>query len=282
MNTVLVYNKKSGGAFSYDELKKLFKKHDIAIIKAVAMDDSLEHHLKPFIAKGENIAVVGGDGTISAVANLVAGTKAVMAPLPGGTLNHFTKDLGIPQDIDKAIRNLAHSRVKQVDVATVNGRVFINNSSIGLYPSSLQERSRAEKFLGKWLAALVSSLRVLVRFKTYHVQVKNKTYETPFVFVGNNRYEVDSPGVSERSTLDEGVLSVFIAHTASRVALLKIALLTLVGKAHLLDEFDILSVSEVTIRARRSRLHVSRDGEVARLQLPLRYKSLPKSLNVRL
>ncbi|HET6747322.1 MAG TPA: diacylglycerol kinase family protein [Candidatus Saccharimonadales bacterium] len=282
MKVVLVYNEKSGGAYTLDDLKMFFNSSRIAVIRAIKMDDRLRFHLNPFIRAGETIAVVGGDGTISAIAGLVADTDAVLAPLPGGTLNHFTKDLGIPQDIADAIQNLAYSKVLNVDMATVNDTVFINNSSLGLYPSSVHERSKTEKYLGKWLAAVVAAIKVLVRFRLYRVKINGKTYQTPFVFIGNNRYKLDGMGVSERSKLDDGVLSVFVARTTSRMILFKIALLSLVGKSHLLEEFDEFYASQLMVRTSHRNLRISRDGEVVWARSPLHYKIHAKSLKIRL
>ena len=245
------------------------------------IDDQLEATLAPFIAKGAMIAVVGGDGTISAVANLVVGTKAVLAPLPGGTLNHFTKDLGISQELDEAIKSLAYSKVHTIDVAEVNKHIFINNSSIGLYPSSLRERDKIETTLGKWPAAVFASVRALVRLRTFTVTIGKETFRTPFVFVGNNKYALDGLGAPVRTRLNQGVLSVFMAKTVSRLALLKITLFALVGKAHLLTDLEVRTVSSLTIKMKRSRTHVSYDGEVRKLPSPLSYSVRKKALRVR-
>ena len=225
--------------------------------------------------------MVGGDGTISAVAACLSGTKAVCAPLPGGTLNHFTKDLGIPQDLDAALQALMKSKIHTVDVATVNDNVFINNSSLGLYPSSLYTRQRFEDRLGKWPAAIVASIRSLIRFRLYVVTINDETFRTPFIFVGNNTYAIDSVGAAERTRLDQGILSVMIAKTTTRWGLMKIMAGVLIGKAHTLDEFQTHATTSLTIQARRRAINISRDGEVNRLQTPIRYVSKHNALRVR-
>lgn len=78
------------------------------------------------------IVAGGGDGTIAAIASQLAGTKLALGVLPLGTLNHFAKDLGIPLKPEEAARNVCEGRVVRVDVGEVNGRVFINNSGLGL------------------------------------------------------------------------------------------------------------------------------------------------------
>lgn len=280
MNLVVVYNPKSGSAPSAKQLKSVFEAHGHSVEKIITLEDSLARKLKSFIKAKVTIAAVGGDGTLSAVAGCLAGTNATFVPIIGGTLNHFVKDLGAKQNLEEAVKHLAHSRVHSIDVARVNDAVFINNSSIGLYPSSLRVRSRLEDVLGKWPAAVFASFSALIRFRTYTVTINNKTVVTPFIFVGNNTYSINEIGGVQRTALNKGVLSVFVAKTASRWTLLKIALLAIVGKAHTLHEFDVYETTSLIIEAKHS-LAVSRDGEVERLRSPIHYKTDPAALRVR-
>jgi diacylglycerol kinase family enzyme len=280
MNIVLVYNPKSGSALTAPALRDLCRKHGITIDTLIPVTDDLNRRLASYKKKGATVVAIGGDGTISFVASLLAGSDAVLAPIPGGTLNHFTKDLGIPQDVDEALGRLATAKVQEVDVAQVNDMVFINNSSIGLYPSSLYLRNRFERYMGKWLAATVASIRALLRFRTYTVTIHDETFRTPFVFIGNNQYAFAGAEGFTRSSLTGGTLSVFIARTTSRWVLFKIALFALIGRAHVLDEFDERQTTAFRIESRRKRLNVSRDGEVSRLVTPLEYEINPKALRV--
>ncbi|HVG33349.1 MAG TPA: diacylglycerol kinase family protein, partial [Pyrinomonadaceae bacterium] len=94
----------------------------------------------------------GGDGTINAVASAVVGTDKRLGVLPLGTLNHFAKDLKIPLDLEGAVSNIFDAHVARVDVGEVNGRIFLNNSSLGLYPSIVRQREKQQERLGrgKW------------------------------------------------------------------------------------------------------------------------------------
>src|SRR5689334_9454045 len=98
--------------------------------------------------RGDLDAVIaaGGDGTVSAVAAGVVGSGAdvMVGVIPLGTLNHFSKDLGI-RDVETAIDAIAKGETRRVDVGEVNGRVFINNSSIGLYPEIVVERDQEQR-----------------------------------------------------------------------------------------------------------------------------------------
>lgn len=280
MNVVLVYNPRSGSACSIDELRQKFARHAIKIQKVIQLSNSLVKDLEPYVRSGSTVCVVGGDGTMSAVAACLAGSRAVLMPLPGGTLNHFTKDLGVPQDIDDAVAVLKHSKVHEIDSARVNDKTFINNSSLGLYPSSLRTRARFEDHLGKWPAAVIASVRALLRFRTYKVTINHKTFYTPFIFVGNNTYVLEAASVT-RTRLDEGKLSVFIAKTTSRWTLAKILLYALIGHAHTLDDFEIYQATSLTVHTKKAALSIARDGEVERMQAPLRYTINSKALRVR-
>lgn len=279
MRFVVVYNPNSGGSFTRKLLAALFKKNNIEIIAWVSVEN-IAKMLPRYIKKSTTIAVVGGDGTISAVAALAAGSEAVVVPLPGGTLNHFTKDLGIDQDINAAIIGLKKATVRSVDIAEVNDRRFVNNSSIGLYPTSLRTRGRLESKIGKWPAAVYAACRAMMRLRLFSVTIGKETFHTPFVFIGNNSYELDRIGAPVRTKLNAGKLSVFVAKTSSRRSLFKIALFALIGRAHYINEFDSYLVEELTIKMKRHHVHVSYDGEVATLKAPLRYKIHKKELKV--
>ncbi|KKW05230.1 MAG: Sphingosine/diacylglycerol kinase-like protein enzyme [Candidatus Saccharibacteria bacterium GW2011_GWC2_48_9] len=278
MNIVLVYNSRSGSALPLGELTRKMSAHNITIDHAIDITENFKQAIAPHIQSGAYIAAIGGDGTLSSVAQEVYGTKATMIPLPGGTLNHFTKDLNIPQDLDEAIATLHSKDPRKVDVATINETVFINNSSIGLYPSTVHEREQIESKYGKWPSAVYASIKAFIRFKHYVVTIDGIEYRTPFVFVGNNNYDITN--AAQRSSLDEGVLCVHMITSDSRLSLLKIIAYAIVGSIRDSEDLTSLTTRSVTIHAKKTHLRVSRDGEVAREPSPLRYKSQPASLRI--
>jgi len=108
-------------------------------------------------AQGGSPALVagGGDGTINAVASQIVGTGKKLGVLPLGTLNHFAKDIRIPMDIEEAARVIIGGRTAEIDVGEVNGLLFLNNSSLGLYPSLVRDReAKQRRGFAKWLAFL--------------------------------------------------------------------------------------------------------------------------------
>ncbi|HTH36538.1 MAG TPA: diacylglycerol kinase family protein [Pyrinomonadaceae bacterium] len=235
--------------------------------------------------EAEVIVAAGGDGTISTVAKEVHRTGKVLGILPLGTLNNFSKDLGIPQIIGDAVTTIAEGNVSQIDMAEVNGRVFLNNSSIGLYPRMVRHRVEQQRLgYGKWRAAFWAWLRIfrLSPFLDVTIKIDNKVFrrKLPFVFVGNNEYEMDLYNIGRRPTLDEGKLSVYFIHSGGRWGVTLLLLHTLTGRLKQWRDFEAVSSEEVTIASRKKRLLVAFDGEVGVMQTPLCYRSLPKALKV--
>jgi diacylglycerol kinase family enzyme len=206
--------------------------------------------------------------------------------LPLGTLNHFAKDLGIPLELEDAVAVLAQGRVAEVDVAEVNGRVFLNNSSLGLYPEIVQERERQQDRLGrgKWPAFAWACLAALRRYSFHtvrlHVDGAERVRRTPFVFVGNNDYEMSGMDIGARACLDRGELCVWVAHHTGRLGLLWFALAALFGQLHRVHGLDHLRTDRLLIESGSPRLRVSTDGEVQELDTPLDYRSRPRALRV--
>jgi diacylglycerol kinase family enzyme len=228
----------------------------------------------------------GGDGTINAVASELVGTGKPYGVLPLGTLNHFAKDLGVPLDLDQAVQVIASGRHKQVDVGEVNGQLFLNNSSLGLYPDIVRDRERQQRRLGrgKWLAAAWASLSALRRFPFLSVRLtvegQRLARRTPFVFIGNNEYLMEGFSIGERARLDAGTLSLYVAQHPGRLGLLRFALRALMGTLAQDRDFDVLLATDFEVETLRPAVRVATDGEVTVMQSPLRYRVLAGALTV--
>ena len=239
------------------------------------------------LAGGAGIVVAGGgDGTVNAVASVVLDSGAVLGVLPMGTLNHFARDLRIPAQLDAAIANLAAGHVAQVDVGEVNGRIFLNNSSLGLYPDIVRDRQRQQRRLGrgKWTAFGWAALAALRRYPFLSVRLTlgqaGHARRTPFVFIGNNEYHMQGFNIGERARIDGGSLSVYVAQRPTRFGLLKLALRALFSRLRQSREFDVFQAREMTIETHHRRLRVATDGEVTVMAPPLRYRIRPAALPV--
>jgi len=227
----------------------------------------------------------GGDGTINAVASAIVDHEKTFGVLPLGTLNHFARDLNIPLDLEAAAQTIVAGHSVEVDVGEVNGRVFVNNSSLGLYPQIVREREKQQRLgFGKWPAFAWAALTVLRRypFLDVRLQVDGKEFHrrTPFVFVGNNEYLMESLNIGGRERLNDGQLSVYITNRAGRLGLVRIALSALLGRMQEERDFLALKSQEVWIATRHKKLLVAFDGEIEVLVAPLHYRVRPRALRV--
>ncbi len=234
----------------------------------------------------EPVIAGGGDGTINAVASTLIGTKRTLGVLPLGTLNHFAKDLNIPLDLESAARVCVAGHAAQVDVGEVNGRIFLNNSSLGLYPAIVRHREQQQQRLGrgKLPAFFWALLTVLRRYPFLSVRLsvddREMSRRTPFVFIGNNEYEMENFNLGARSCIDKGQLSLYVAHRTGRLGLLRLALGALFGGLRKQQDFDAVCTKEIWIETRHSRLRVATDGEVTMMDTPLHYRVRPGALRV--
>jgi len=231
------------------------------------------------------VVAAGGDGTVNAVAALLAGTSMNLGVIPGGTLNHFAGDLHIPNDLTEAVNVLKTGVTKLVDVGTVNGRIFLNNSGLGLYPEMVMKREEIRKHgFRKATALLLASALTLLRFPLLRVrlEVNGRVMErfTPFVFVGNNPYEVDGLQFGMRPRVDSGALCVWVARRTRRFGLLRAVFQMAFKGLRGVRELDVLTTREVLISPRRKIVPVSIDGEVFKLRTPLQYEIRPAALRV--
>jgi diacylglycerol kinase family enzyme len=236
---------------------------------------------------GDGIVVVGGgDGTISAAASALAGTETVLGILPLGTLNHFARDLGVPTDLNEAAKLIATRTERRVDVAEMNGRIFINNSAIGLYPLMVVDRDQQQKRLGrsKRLAMIVASVRTLARFGHQRLALmvndEQARVDTPLLFVGTNDYRIDLGAPGQRDSLDSGHLSVFVMRKKTRAGFVAASVRALLNRARPDDMVELEGVERLRVESRRGALAVSLDGEVVRAAPPLDYKIRKKAMRV--
>ena len=244
-------------------------------------------HVTALLEQGaKRIIVGGGDGSVGAAAQVLAGTDAALGILPLGTLNHFARDLGIPFDLAKAAALIADGHVRAVDVAEVNGRVFVNNSAIGLYPLMVVDRESQQHRLGrsKRLAMLVASLRTLWRFDDHRLTLTSEEarsgVDTPLLFVGNNDYKLALPAAGRRAALDDGKLCVLVMRKKGVAGFLAATFRALIGRARPDDMVRMDAITRLRVDSGRHVLTISVDGETCRLNPPLDYRIRPSALRV--
>ncbi len=267
-------------------LETLFREHGKNVRVVLARGSTIANEARAAVErKTPLIIAAGGDGTVSAVACMVQGTGSVMGVLPLGTLNHFAKDLKIPLDLPAAVATLFAGTETRVDVGEVNRQIFINNSSLGLYPGVVQLRDALQKRgYRKWPSFARAMLYAFRHVSPLSLRMAaddgaEQVAATPFLFIGNNAYELSAPHAGERPALNEGKLWAYYAPRAGRWTLIFLALRALLGNRRP-AELKVVGANEFWIRSRHSRIRVANDGEVVNLTPPLHYRSIPGALRV--
>jgi len=289
---VRVIINKSGGTSTGDEeeaarIEAAFESHGVdADVRPTESADIVEAFREAAAAPGLDAVVAGGgDGTLSCAAGQLAGTGRPFGILPLGTLNHLARDVGIPFGLDEAVAVIAAGHAREIDVAEVNGRVFVNNSSVGLYPDMVRMReAQQESGRGKRLAMLSASLASFHSFRRHRLWISAPGLEapirTPLLFVGNNRYQVSLFGLGQREALDQGELCLYAIRARSRAHLLWAGIRGVFGRLDQQRDFITAYLTEAEISSDRPVLALSADGETLRMDTPLRYRIRPKALKL--
>jgi diacylglycerol kinase family enzyme len=286
----VVLNDSSGGGGRADvagRLTEIFAATDKnARITLAGRGTDIGAAMRRAVAEGcDTLIAGGGDGTINAGATAVLERGIPLGVLPLGTLNHFAKDLGIPLDVEQAAQVVLEGVICKVDIGEINGRIFLNNSSLGVYPAIVRLRERYRtRVPGKWIAALWAALTVLRRhpFMAVRIVVENQTIirRTPLLLVANNEYRMAGLQASARDSLAQGHLALYVLNAEQRPGLLRLAWQLLIRGGEQVKELDLLTVEEATVETRRPRLQVALDGEVITLTSPLEYRLRAGGLRV--
>lgn len=286
----VIANAGAGGGRSDDALRELgeaFARNGITARMLTPRPGAFEDALRDAVAgKPQVIVAAGGDGTISAVANAIRGTGIALGVIPFGTFNHFAKDLGIPMDVDEAVRVLLEGRRIEIDVGEVNGRTFVNNSSLGLYPGMVRHRDKLRRRFGHskrramlWaLAAAVRRSPLLTL--TLQADREIQPCRSPFVFVGNNEYAMEGFEIGTRKRLDGGLLSIYTTQSSSFTRLAALAIRALAGRLHQARDFAAMTVRSLRVDTPHAHLLVATDGELNVMDTPLEFRIVPRALGV--
>jgi undecaprenyl-diphosphatase len=274
---VVLVNPESGPGDHVAELRDLFSHQEFLV---VSEPDRVASAVRSAIDRGAAfVGVAGGDGTIRGVAEQLVDTSVPLLVIPAGTRNHFAKDLGI-EDFSAAAAAV-HGVVTEVDVGCVNGKYFVNNSSIGVYPKIVVRREAHQTRLPKRIASVVAAWEQLRHGRRVKVEIEGVPLMAWMVFVGNGPYGDGILDLADRESLSKHILDLRIVRADRPLARLRVIAALALGRlarSPLIEQRECQSV-EVNVRDRKS-VEVALDGEVEELELPLRYESLPGALKV--
>jgi diacylglycerol kinase family enzyme len=278
-----IVNIASGSA---EEARKVLEAGDAFEVHAVQPDAIARTVAEVVDAGARRVLVSGGDGTIATAAAALLERPAELAILPGGTLNHFARDLGVSAEASEALELAVEGTLRGVDVGLVNGRVFLNTSSVGAYTRIVRVRERLERRFGYRLASALAALRILFQLRLLAVELEvdgqPRVYRTPLVFIGVGERELQLPSLGSRVPTGRRGLHVMVVRSRSRARLLAIALSAAARGVHAVSrtpELDSFIVERCRITVRRS-LIVALDGELVPMRAPLDYELRRDALHV--
>jgi diacylglycerol kinase family enzyme len=233
------------------------------------------------------VLVAGGDGTIATAAAALVDTPAELAVLPGGTLNHFARALGISTVAAEALLLASQPACRGVDVGMANGRIFLNTSSVGAYVRFVKVREAFEPRFGYRTASAIAAFRLLFTLRLAAVELdvdgERRIYRTPLVFIGVGERELQLPQLGNRVPNGKRGLHVMVVRGRSRARLLALALAAVargLKAASHMPQFDSFIVDRCTITVSKPRTVLAVDGELVTLDTPLRYELRRDALTV--
>lgn len=275
-NTTVILNPAAGSAQG-NRVEALLREHlpEARILIANAGNE-LSALARQAVAEGSSMLVAGGgDGTIRTVAQELVGKPATLGLLPLGTRNHFVQDVGVPLDLEQAVRTLVKGEIQMIDVGEVNGRTFLLYAAVGLYPLFVRERECHER-IGRRHAPLAFARAFWVALRRYpylNVQLAadrdDLAIRTPFVFIANNIATVEHLPFGVVTCPEVGQLGVYTAHGVTRLGLLRLAVHFLADNLAEAPDLQALSTRHVTLKTHGSSVWVATDGEVVRMKAPL-------------
>jgi diacylglycerol kinase family enzyme len=286
VSIAVVRNAGSGTAIDRDKLEQTLRTAGITaevldLPKGATPDDWLAR-----VADGNDVvAAAGGDGTVSTVAAAVARAGKTLAVIPSGTLNHFARDLGIPTELEPAVALLGNGQRRAIDVGRVNGHFFLNNVSVGSYPKMVHERTALEqRGRSRRVAGVVAVAKTWWDLRSFtaalSVEGRDLVRRTPFIVVGNGSYVLSGFSLGQREEISDHQLSLYVAPRLGRLGAMSIPFRALLGRLERYEQFETLAAKAITMTVRSTRVDAGIDGEVRKLESPLRFTIKPGGLHV--
>ena len=234
----------------------------------------------------DHIHLAAGDGTCAAIAGVLTDCDVTLTPLPGGTMNAFSRDLGFDADLLAAIAQIPDTKARNVDIAYANEFPFLNNVVFGAYTSVAESREhlRNAKGVGEILDSITEIAGTIVHAGTerYKVVVDGirEHILTNTLMVANNLYDGADMLRPTRARLNEGRLGCYLAKSKTSIDFLTVLLEAVTGK--LTDSELIAAHSCVSCRIESSSgiLEISIDGEANELSSPVDIRIKPKALRI--
>jgi len=256
----IVINPDAGPAVSLDPEERLRKLLPDAELVSVDDPKQIPSALND-ASSADVIGISGGDGTVNRAAHTAHTAGKPLLVVPGGTLNHFARALGI-DTFDDAAAAVGVGKVIEVDVACVAGAQFLNVASFGVYPELVEMRERLEHRVGKWPAVVIALARVLRKAQPVEAEIDGVHRRLWMGFVGNCMYHPSGFAPSWRERLDDGELDVRLVDASSPWSRTRLVLAVLTGRLGRSRVYEARSATCLDVRSLDGPLSIAVDGEV--------------------
>lgn len=260
---------------------------DRAELRRWSPETDLSHTVRTALDDGFDIIVAaGGDGTIVSVAQAMLGEKAAMGVLPLGTFNYFARGLGLPEDPAEAARAVLEGETQPLSVGEVNGQVFLNNASIGLYPYILQQREDAYRRFGRSrMLAYWSALRTFVhirrpRPRTITANGESRTLRSPLIFAARSAYQLREFGLTGAQAVERDKIALWVVHETTRGGMFVMAWRLMRKRLRAGEDVDLIIADDVEVAARHTTELIAFDGEKKHMSVPVKFRMRPDAINV--
>ncbi|MCO5974671.1 bifunctional phosphatase PAP2/diacylglycerol kinase family protein [Actinoallomurus soli] len=257
---VVVVNPGAGANSGGRDVTRVLKER-LPAAEIIEADGDLETTLKDAAGRAAVLGACGGDGTIRAAAAAALDQRVPLLVIPGGTLNHFARALGI-ETAAQAIAAYRSGCIARVDVGRAGDEIFLNTASFGAYTELVQRRERLEGRLGKWPALAVAAVRVLRHSEPADVYVDGRRRRVWFAFIGNCRYGARGVTPTWRGRLDDGVLDVRLIGAKRHISRTRAVAALLIGHLRLVPDYSTWSAGKLELEGAHGALRLTRDGEV--------------------
>ncbi|MEO7723309.1 MAG: diacylglycerol kinase family protein, partial [Chthoniobacterales bacterium] len=265
---------------SIEILEKVFRASGRSFAISVASGDEITRLAKEKAKSDCEVMVAGGgDGTICGVAEAAREHGKNLGVLPLGTFNYFAKNLGIPLELEEAARVILEGEPVRASVLDLDGRLVLNNSSIGIHPAVLLRRRKLYRRFGRnqlnaYLSVLLTAFQPAPRLRVRLATEKGEVIrETPLVMICSNAFQMEAFALAGVECLAEEKFALYVARMSGRATIFRLGLRALLRRLRPGIDYDVICVSDVTIETlRRRRLKAAVDGELETLQSPMRFQ----------
>ena len=259
---------------------------DFRLYEATRGHDIAEAARRALEGGADVVAALGGDGTQSAVAGVLAGTGKAHAILPGGTFNYFAREFGVGDSLDQALDAILGGQTRALDLGEVNGRIFLNNASFGIYPEILEQRESIYRRWGRSrIAAYWSVLVTLMQLRhpmrmTITAHGETRHLRTALAFAARSAYQLETLGLDGADAVRDGHFALFLAKGHKRHQLIGAALRLAMGRVARGQDFELVVADEIHIDTSTRQRLLAFDGEKARMRAPFHLKVRPADLRI--